>query len=83
MGGDAGSGGETTEGLGDKENQEPDNPTLDDDEALDLENFGKKKKKKKKAFNLDELDAALPDSKKEVSLHYLKKNHSRNSTDSK
>ncbi|XP_043285894.1 eukaryotic translation initiation factor 2 subunit 2 isoform X2 [Venturia canescens] len=63
--GDAGSGGENTEGLGDKENQEPDNPSVDDDEALDLENFGKKKKKKKKAFNLDELDAALPDSKKE------------------
>jgi len=63
--GDAGSGGETTEGFGDKENQEPDNPSVDDDEALDLENFGKKKKKKKKAFNLDELDAALPDSKTE------------------
>jgi hypothetical protein len=31
-----------------------------------LENFGKKKKKKKKAFNLDELEAALPDTKKEV-----------------
>lgn len=65
--GDAGSGGENIEGLGDKENQEPENPSVDDDEALDLESFGKKKKKKKKAFNLDELDTALPDSKKEVS----------------
>lgn len=51
----------------DKENQEPE-PSVpaEDDEALDLENFGRKKKKKKKAFNLDELDAALPDTKKEV-----------------
>uniref|UniRef100_V9IIK8 Eukaryotic translation initiation factor 2 subunit 2 n=1 Tax=Apis cerana TaxID=7461 RepID=V9IIK8_APICE len=50
----------------DKENQEPE-PSVpaEDDEALDLENFGRKKKKKKKAFNLDELDAALPDTKKE------------------
>ncbi|OAD53862.1 Eukaryotic translation initiation factor 2 subunit 2, partial [Eufriesea mexicana] len=50
----------------DKENQEPDPPApTEDDETLDLENFGRKKKKKKKAFNLDELDAALPDTKKE------------------
>lgn len=28
---------------------------------LDLDNFGRKKKKKKKAFNLEELDGALPD----------------------
>lgn len=50
----------------DKENQEPEPTVIEEDEALDLENFGKKKKKKKKAFNLDELDAALPDTKKEV-----------------
>ncbi|XP_006610898.1 eukaryotic translation initiation factor 2 subunit 2 isoform X2 [Apis dorsata] len=50
----------------DKENQEPEpSAPAEDDEALDLENFGRKKKKKKKAFNLDELDAALPDAKKE------------------
>lgn len=60
------SGGDTTENVGDKENQEPEPPIVEDDEALDLENFGKKKKKKKKAFNLDELEAALPDTKKEV-----------------
>ncbi|XP_015591320.1 eukaryotic translation initiation factor 2 subunit 2 isoform X1 [Cephus cinctus] len=63
--GEGGSGSETTEGAGDKENQEPDQLVTEDDEVLDLENFGKKKKKKKKAFNLDELDAALPDDKKE------------------
>lgn len=58
--------GDTMETTGDKENQEPDPPALaDDDDTLDLENFGRKKKKKKKAFNLDELDAALPDTKKE------------------
>lgn len=34
--------------------------SLDLDENLDLENFGKKKKKKKKPFNLDDLDSALP-----------------------
>lgn len=62
---EGGSGGETTEGIGDKENQEPESAAMDDDEALDLENFGKKKKKKKKAFNLDELDVALPDGKKD------------------
>lgn len=50
----------------DKENQEPEPAVIEEDEALDLENFGKKKKKKKKAFNLDELEAALPESKKEV-----------------
>lgn len=60
------SGGDTTENVGDKENQEPEPAVVEDDEALDLENFGKKKKKKKKAFNLDELEAALPDTKKEV-----------------
>lgn len=55
------------ETSGDKENQEPEPPApAEDDETLDLENFGRKKKKKKKAFNLDELDAALPDTKKEV-----------------
>lgn len=48
----------------DKENQEPAKEDLDmdvDDGNLDLENFGKKKKKKKKAFNLEELDGALPE----------------------
>ncbi|XP_076687128.1 eukaryotic translation initiation factor 2 subunit beta [Andrena cerasifolii] len=55
-----------TEMSGDKENQEPDAFTpAEDDDTLDLESFGRKKKKKKKAFNLDELDAALPDTKKE------------------
>ncbi|XP_015591350.1 eukaryotic translation initiation factor 2 subunit 2 isoform X2 [Cephus cinctus] len=63
--GEGGSGSETTEGLGDKENQEPDQSVAEDDDVLDLENFGKKKKKKKKAFNLDELDAALPEDKNE------------------
>ncbi|XP_076618203.1 eukaryotic translation initiation factor 2 subunit beta isoform X2 [Colletes latitarsis] len=62
-GGNMGYASETT---GDKENQEPDPPALvEDDDTLDLENFGRKKRKKKKAFNLDELDAALPDTKKE------------------
>lgn len=50
---------ETTENN-DKENMDVDATPADDDEALDLESFGKKKKKKKK-FNLEELDAALPD----------------------
>ncbi|XP_076642879.1 eukaryotic translation initiation factor 2 subunit beta isoform X2 [Halictus rubicundus] len=60
------NGGDTMETTGDKENQEPEPPALaEDDDTLDLENFGRKKKKKKKAFNLDELDAALPDTKKE------------------
>lgn len=62
---EGGSGGDTSENI-DKENQEPESAVVEDDEALDLENFGKKKKKKKKAFNLDELEAALPDTKKEV-----------------
>lgn len=61
------SNGDATESM-DKENQEPEPPVVEDDEALDLENFGKKKKKKKKAFNLDELEAALPDTKKEVTI---------------
>lgn len=60
-----GSGNEGTEGLGDKENPEPEQLAPEDDENLDLENFGKKKKKKKKAFNLDELENVLPDNKKE------------------
>lgn len=50
----------------DKENMEVDNTAPDEEEALDLESFGKKKKKKKKNFNLDDLDAALPETKKEV-----------------
>lgn len=62
---EGGSGGDTSENI-DKENQEPESTVVEDDEALDLENFGKKKKKKKKAFNLDELEAVLPDTKKEV-----------------
>ncbi|KAL1117077.1 hypothetical protein AAG570_004405, partial [Ranatra chinensis] len=47
----------------DKENQESKaaENEVDMDDNLDLENFGKKKKKKKKTFNLDELDAALPE----------------------
>ncbi|XP_058803665.1 eukaryotic translation initiation factor 2 subunit 2-like isoform X2 [Phymastichus coffea] len=49
----------------DKENIEVDATPADDDEALDLENFGKKKKKKKK-FILEELDAVLPDKILEV-----------------
>jgi len=64
------SGGDATENVVDKENQEPEPPVIEDDEALDLENFGKKKKKKKKAFNLDELEAALPDTKKEVRRYF-------------
>ncbi|XP_017794893.1 PREDICTED: eukaryotic translation initiation factor 2 subunit 2 [Habropoda laboriosa] len=63
---EGGSTGDATEATGDKENQEPEAlAPAEDDEALDLENFGRKKKKKKRAFNLDELDAALPDTKKE------------------
>lgn len=50
----------------DKENQEPEPAAIEDDRAMDLENFGKKKKKKKKVFNFDELEATLPDTKKEV-----------------
>ncbi|XP_026300079.1 eukaryotic translation initiation factor 2 subunit 2 isoform X1 [Apis mellifera] len=62
---ESGSTGDVLENT-DKENQEPETSApAEDDEALDLENFGRKKKKKKKAFNLDELDAALPDAKKE------------------
>lgn len=57
--------GELNENSKDKENQEADPVVPEDDETLDLENFGKKKRKKKK-FNLEELDAALPDTKKEV-----------------
>lgn len=49
----------------DKENMEIDAAAPEDEESLDLENFGKKKRKKKK-FNLEELDAALPETKKEV-----------------
>ncbi|KAK2584252.1 hypothetical protein KPH14_006663 [Odynerus spinipes] len=62
---EAGSTGDANEMTGDKENQEPEPLMAEDDETLDLENFGKKKKKKKKAFNLNDLDAALPDAKKE------------------
>ncbi|XP_078050508.1 eukaryotic translation initiation factor 2 subunit beta isoform X2 [Augochlora pura] len=63
---EVGSTGDSLEIAGDKENQEPEPSALaEDDDTLDLENFGRKKKKKKKAFNLDELDAALPDTKKE------------------
>lgn len=62
---EAGSTGDANEIAGDKENQEPDIFMAEDDETLDLENFGKKKKKKKKAFDLNDLDAVLPDAKKE------------------
>ncbi|KAI4482087.1 eukaryotic translation initiation factor 2 subunit 2 isoform X2 [Polistes fuscatus] len=62
---EAGSTGDANEITGNKENQEPEPLMAEDDETLDLENFGKKKKKKKKAFNLNDLDAALPDTKKE------------------
>ncbi|NP_001166186.1 eukaryotic translation initiation factor 2 subunit 2 [Nasonia vitripennis] len=48
----------------DKENVDVDAAAPEDEESLDLENFGKKKRKKKK-FNLEELDAALPETKKE------------------
>lgn len=65
---EGGSSGDATENTVDKENQEPEPTVVEDDETLDLENFGKKKKKKKKAFNLDELEAALPDTKKEVRI---------------
>ncbi|XP_015181984.1 PREDICTED: eukaryotic translation initiation factor 2 subunit 2 isoform X1 [Polistes dominula] len=62
---ESGSTGDANEITGNKENQEPEPLMAEDDETLDLENFGKKKKKKKKAFNLNDLDAALPDTKKE------------------
>lgn len=65
---EGGSCGDASENIVDKENQEPESTVVEEDEALDLENFGKKKKKKKKAFNLDELEAALPDTKKEVNI---------------
>ncbi|KAJ8684276.1 hypothetical protein QAD02_020068 [Eretmocerus hayati] len=51
-----------------KENMEMDPAGNDEEESLDLENFGSKKKRKKKTFNLEELDAALPETKKEVSF---------------
>lgn len=55
----------------DKENIDVDTAPAEDEEALDLENFGKKKRKKKK-FNLDELEAALPDAgKKEVRFQVI------------
>lgn len=69
---EGGSSGDAAENVGDKENQEPESIVIEDEEALDLESFGKKKKKKKKAFNLDELEATLPDIKKEVKKHFLK-----------
>ncbi|XP_067211981.1 eukaryotic translation initiation factor 2 subunit 2 isoform X2 [Linepithema humile] len=62
---EGGSSGDAAENVVDKENQEPESIVIEDEEALDLESFGKKKKKKKKAFNLDELEATLPDIKKE------------------
>jgi translation initiation factor 2 subunit 2 len=51
----------------DKENMEVEFAVPEDQESLDLDNFGKKKRKKKK-FNLEELDAALPETKKEVHM---------------
>lgn len=63
-----GSGGiDGSEGSGDKENQEPESVPAEDDDGLDLETMNKKKKKKKR-FNLEELDAALPDAKKDVNI---------------
>ncbi|XP_012280711.1 eukaryotic translation initiation factor 2 subunit 2 [Orussus abietinus] len=62
---EGGSVGETIEPSLEKENQDIEPPIGEDDEAVDLESFGKKKKKKKKAFNLDELDVALTDNKEE------------------
>lgn len=62
---EAGSNDDTMEDTVDKENQEPEPTVIEDDMAIDLENFGKKKKKKKKVFNFDELEATLPDTKKE------------------
>ncbi|XP_014204659.1 eukaryotic translation initiation factor 2 subunit 2 isoform X2 [Copidosoma floridanum] len=47
----------------DKENMDVEPAPAEEEEALDLENFGKKKRKKKK-FNLEELDAALPETGK-------------------
>lgn len=67
--GEAGSGNEANEGVTDKENQEPEQQLPEDDDALDLENFGKKKKKKKKTFNLDDGENAVSDNKKEVKFH--------------
>lgn len=55
----------TENSKADKENIEENAVPPEDEESLDLENFGKKKRKKKK-FNLEELDAALPETKKEV-----------------
>lgn len=53
----------------DKENVDVDSAVPEEEEALDLESFGKKKKKKKKTnFNLDDLDAALPETKKEIQV---------------
>lgn len=63
---EGGSNDDTTEDTLDKENQEPEPAAIEDDGTMDLENFGKKKKKKKKVFNFDELEATLPDTKKEV-----------------
>ncbi|XP_032670493.1 eukaryotic translation initiation factor 2 subunit 2-like isoform X1 [Odontomachus brunneus] len=62
---EGGSNDDTTEDTLDKENQEPEPAAIEDDGTMDLENFGKKKKKKKKLFNFDELEATLPDTKKE------------------
>ncbi|KAM7358870.1 eukaryotic translation initiation factor 2 subunit beta [Cochliomyia hominivorax] len=60
-------------GLDDGSKKEETKETTADDAAaneiddnLDLESFGKKKKKKKKAFNLDELEGALPKEGDEV-----------------
>lgn len=68
---EAGSNDDATEDTVDKENQEPEPTVIEDDTAMDLENFGKKKKKKKKVFNFDELEATLPDTKKEVRNNYV------------
>ncbi|XP_014299495.1 eukaryotic translation initiation factor 2 subunit 2 [Microplitis mediator] len=65
---EGGSGNEGNDGVPDKENQEPEQQLPEDDDALDLENFGKKKKKKKKTFNLDDGDNAASENKKEDAM---------------
>ncbi|KAF4520290.1 hypothetical protein B566_EDAN004349 [Ephemera danica] len=69
--GSTGSGGEVQQGDGtadtatgrsDKENKEPDSKA-DDDSGLDLELSGKKKRKKKVIFDMNKIDAALPEVK--------------------
>ncbi|CAG0897943.1 unnamed protein product [Darwinula stevensoni] len=53
---------DTADGDGGEEVTQPETSIKDDLDDLDFEKLGKKKKKKK-AFNLDELEGALPDTK--------------------